>query len=68
MSFRIVRSSKFRHVFGALLSRDFSYENIRSSHNSNFNYLAVNSKFLAVILESRNGSVFIVIPLEKVSS
>ena len=63
----IVRSSKFRHVFGTASKRDKCYDNIRiskSPHDSNMS--AVNKKFLAVILESQGGGAFLVAPLAKV--
>ncbi|KAJ8978360.1 hypothetical protein NQ317_002669 [Molorchus minor] len=34
MSFRVVRSSKFRHVYGQALKREQCYDNIRVSKSS----------------------------------
>lgn len=67
MSFRVVRSSKFRHVYGTALKREHCYDNIRVSQSSwDSTFCAVNPKFLAVIVESAGGGAFIVLPLNKV--
>lgn len=69
MSFRIVRSSKFRHVYGTALKREQCYDNIRVSKSSwDSTFCAVNPKFLAIIVESAGGGAFIVLPHNKVSS
>lgn len=68
MSFRVVRSSKFRHVYGSALKREQCYDNIRVSKSSwDSTFCAVNPKFLAIIVESAGGGAFIVLPLNKVS-
>lgn len=68
MSFRVVRSSKFRHVYGQALKREQCYDNIRVSKSSwDSTFCAVNPKFLAIIVESAGGGAFIVLPLNKVS-
>lgn len=68
MSFRtIVRSSKYRHVFGQAQKRDQCYDNIRITKNSwDANFCAVNPKFLAVVIEAAGGGAFLVLPLNKV--
>jgi len=67
MSFRIVRSSKFRHVYGTALKREQCYDNIRVSKSSwDSTFCAVNPKFLAIIVESAGGGAFIVLPHNKV--
>ncbi|PSN41823.1 Coronin-1C [Blattella germanica] len=67
MSFRVVRSSKFRHVYGSALKREQCYDNIRVSKSSwDSTFCAVNPKFLAIIVESAGGGAFIVLPLSKV--
>ena len=69
MSFRVVRSSKFRHVYGSALKREQCYDNIRVSKSSwDSTFCAVNPKFLAIIVESAGGGAFIVLPLSKVST
>ncbi|KAL4705840.1 hypothetical protein ACJJTC_019275 [Scirpophaga incertulas] len=66
MSFRVVRSSKFRHVYGQALKREQCYDNIRVSKSSwDSTFCAVNPKFLAIIVESAGGGAFIVLPHNK---
>jgi len=68
MSFRVVRTSKFRHVYGTPLKREQCYDNIRVSKSSwDSTFCAVNPKFLAIIVESAGGGAFIVLPHNKVS-
>lgn len=68
MSFRVVRSSKFRHVYGQALKREQCYDNVRVSKSSwDSTFCAVNPKFLAIIVESAGGGAFIVLPHNKVS-
>eukprot|EP00049_Salpingoeca_infusionum_P017191 m.352076 g.352076 ORF g.352076 m.352076 type:complete len:465 (-) comp16432_c0_seq1:247-1641(-) len=65
MSFRIVRQSKFRHVFGTAQKREKCYDGIRTTKNAwDSPFCSVNSKFLAVVLESAGGGSFTVINLE----
>ena len=67
MSFRAVRVSKFRHVYGQAMKRDQCYDNVRVSKSSwDSTFCAVNPKFLAIIVESAGGGAFIVLPLAKV--
>lgn len=67
MSFRVVRSSKFRHVFGSACKREQCYDNIRITKNSwDSNFCAVNPKFLAIVIEAAGGGAFLVVPLSKV--
>jgi hypothetical protein len=67
MSFRVVRSSKFRHIYGNALKREQCYDNIRVSKSSwDSPFTAVNPKFVAIIVESAGGGAFIVLPHNKV--
>ena len=67
MSFRVVRQSKFRHVFGSNLKREQCYDNIRVSKASwDSTFCSVNPKFLAIIVESGGGGAFLVLPHAKV--
>lgn len=67
MSFRVVRNSKFRHVFGTPLKREQCYDNIRVSKSTwDATFCAVNPKFVAIITEAAGGGAFIVLPLHKV--
>lgn len=67
MSFRVVRQSKFRHIFGSNMKREQCYDNIRVSKSSwDSTFCSVNPKFLAVIVESGGGGAFLVVPLAKI--
>jgi coronin-1B/1C/6 len=67
MSFRVVRQSKFRHVFGQPLRRDQCFDNIRITKSSwDGTFCAVNPKYVAIITEAAGGGAFLVLPLEKV--
>lgn len=66
MSFRGIRQSKFRHVFGQPLKRDQCYDNIRITKSAwDSTFCAVNPKFVAIITEAAGGGAFLVLPLEK---
>ncbi|XP_034661537.1 coronin-6-like [Drosophila subobscura] len=61
---RLVRSSKFRHVYGQALKREHGFEDIRVSKTSwDSTLCSVNPKFVAIILETSGGGAFIVLPL-----
>lgn len=65
MSFRIVRQSKFRHVYGQALKREQCYDNIRITKNSwDSTFCAVNPKFIAIVIEAAGGGAFLVLPLK----
>ena len=67
MSFRGVRQSKFRHVFGQALKRDQCYDNIRITKSSwDSTFCAVNPKYLAIVTEAAGGGAFLVLALDKV--
>lgn len=67
MSRSIVRSSKFRHVFGQPLKADQCYDDMRISQMTwDSNFCSVNPKFVAMIVDSSGGGSFIVLPLTKV--
>ncbi|XP_061868241.1 coronin-6 isoform X3 [Colius striatus] len=66
MSRRVVRQSKFRHVFGQPVKADQMYEDIRVSKvTCDSSFCAVNPKFVAIIVEAGGGGAFIVLPLAK---
>uniref|UniRef100_A0A5F9DEN1 Coronin n=1 Tax=Oryctolagus cuniculus TaxID=9986 RepID=A0A5F9DEN1_RABIT len=68
MSRQVVRSSKFRHVFGQPAKADQCYEDVRVSQTTwDSGFCAVNPKFLALICEASGGGAFLVLPLCKVS-
>jgi len=63
---RIVRTSKFRHVFGTPSKKDDCFDNVpicRSSWDSNF--CDVNQCFIACILEVSGGGAFAVLTHEQ---
>ena len=63
-----VRSSKFRHLYGSPSKKESWYEGIKvttNAHDSNF--CEVNPKFLAIVIESTGGGVFLVLPINQVS-
>lgn len=66
---KVVRQSKFRHVFGQPVKNDQCYEDIRVSRVTwDSTFCAVNPKFLAVIVEASGGGAFLVLPLSKVGT
>ena len=66
MSFRAVRQSKFRHVFGKAEKKDLCYDGIKISRNAwDSPFCSINTKFLAVVLEAQGGGAFMVLPLTK---
>lgn len=69
MSRKVVRSSKFRHVFGQALKADQCYDDIRISQMTwDSNFCSVNPKFVAMIVDASGGGAFMVLPLNKVCS
>lgn len=65
---RVVRQSKFRHVFGQAVRNDQCYDDIRVSRVTwDSSFCAVNPKFVAIIIDASGGGAFIVLPLQKVS-
>ncbi|XP_064388419.1 coronin-1A-like [Halichondria panicea] len=62
----IVRSSKYRHVFGEAPKTDKCYTSVKINKGPwEGNMSSVNSKFLAVSMEGQGGGSFIVICLDK---
>ncbi|XP_028824583.1 coronin-1C-A isoform X2 [Denticeps clupeoides] len=63
---RVVRQSKFRHVFGQAVKNDQCYDDIRVSRVTwDSAFCAVNPKFVAIIVEASGGGAFLVLPLSK---
>ncbi|XP_016387396.1 uncharacterized protein LOC107723343 isoform X1 [Sinocyclocheilus rhinocerous] len=63
---RVVRQSKFRHVFGQAVKNDQCYDDIRVSRVTwDSAFCAVNPKFVAIIVEASGGGAFLVLPLLK---
>ncbi|CAN9506016.1 unnamed protein product [Ophioblennius macclurei] len=66
MSRKVVRSSKFRHVFGQAAKADQCYDDIRISQMTwDSNFCSVNPKFVAMIVDASGGGSFMVLPLIK---
>jgi coronin-1B/1C/6 len=60
---RVVRSSKFRHVFGAPFKKEECYDELKVTRNAwDSNYVAANPLFFGIIWESAGGGAFAVIP------
>ncbi|XP_076335049.1 coronin-2B-like isoform X2 [Tachypleus tridentatus] len=65
MTFRGVRNSKFRHLYGSPSRKEKCYECVRISMTAHDgNLCAVNPKFIAIITESTGGGSFLVLSLE----
>ncbi|KFO55883.1 Coronin-1B, partial [Corvus brachyrhynchos] len=66
-SFRkVVRQSKFRHVFGQPVKTEQCYDDIRVSRVTwDSTFCAVNPSFVAIIVEASGGGAFLVLPLHK---
>ncbi|XP_029018045.1 coronin-1C-A isoform X2 [Betta splendens] len=63
---RVVRQSKFRHVFGQPAKTDQCYDDIRVSRVTwDSAFCAVNPKYVAIIIEASGGGAFLVLPLHK---
>uniref|UniRef100_A0A3Q2FYQ0 Coronin, actin binding protein, 1B n=1 Tax=Cyprinodon variegatus TaxID=28743 RepID=A0A3Q2FYQ0_CYPVA len=68
MSFRrgVVRQSKFRHVFAQAWRAEHCLDDVRVSRVTWDGPLcAVNTKFIAVIIEAGGGGAFLVVPISK---
>ncbi|EMP37153.1 Coronin-1C [Chelonia mydas] len=66
---RVVRQSKFRHVFGQAVKNDQCYDDIRVSRVTwDSSFCVVNPKFVAIIIEASGGGAFLVLPLHKCCS
>lgn len=60
---RVVRSSKFRHVFGTPFKREECYDELKVTRSAwDSNYVAANPSYFAVIWESGGGGSFAVVP------
>ncbi|XP_042237872.1 coronin-1A-like isoform X1 [Homarus americanus] len=65
-TFRGIRSSKFRHVFGKGSRKENCYENVLITQKAHDTAAcAANPKFVAIAVEVAGGGAFIVLPLDK---
>lgn len=64
---KVVRQSKFRHVFGTAARKEHCYDGLRitKSNWEGSTHCAVNPKFLAIIVEMAGGGAFVVQPISK---
>uniref|UniRef100_A0A8C4Q244 Coronin n=1 Tax=Eptatretus burgeri TaxID=7764 RepID=A0A8C4Q244_EPTBU len=63
---KVVRYSKYRHVYGQAVKSDQCYDDIRVSRTTwDSTFSSVNPKFLAIIVEASGGGAFIVLPLSR---
>lgn len=63
---KIVRNSKFRHVYGQASKKQDCYDNIRITKSSwDSTFCDVNPKFIAIITEAAGGGSFLVLPIER---
>jgi coronin-1B/1C/6 len=63
---RVVRSSKFRHVFGAPAKKENTYDGIKPSRSAwDSNKVAASSKFIGVIWDAAGGGAFAVLDADK---
>lgn len=64
---RVVRSSKYRHVFGTAAKKEECWDNLKTSKSAwDSNKCAANSHLIGVIWESQGGGSFAVIPRKSV--
>jgi coronin-1B/1C/6 len=60
---KVVRSSKFRHVFGQPFKKEECYDELRVTRSAwDTNLISANPSFFAVILEAAGGGAFAVLP------
>jgi coronin-1B/1C/6 len=65
MAGRVVRASKYRHVFGTAPKREQTYDGVKVSRSAwDSNKIKVSTKNIAVMWEAGGGGAFAVIPLE----
>jgi len=63
---RVVRSSKFRHVFGAPAKKENCYDGIKPSRSAwDSNKVSASSKFIGVIWDAAGGGAFAVLDADK---
>jgi len=63
---RVVRSSKFRHVFGQAAKKENTYDGIKPSRSAwDSNKVSASSKFIGVIWDAAGGGAFAVLDSHK---
>ncbi|XP_006820760.1 coronin-1C-like [Saccoglossus kowalevskii] len=62
MSVRVVRQSKYRHIFGKVLKKENCYDGVRVTRSSqDGTFCSANSKFVAICIEAAGGGAFLVL-------
>lgn len=60
---RVVRSSKFRHVFGSVFKKEECYDELKVTRNAwDSNYVCANPNYFGLIWEAGGGGSFAVVP------
>jgi len=63
MASRVVRSSKYRHVFGTVFKKEECYDELRITRSSvDSNFITANPRYFGVVFQSSGGGCFAVIP------
>jgi len=63
---KVVRSSKYRHVFGTVAKKEDCYDDLRITRTAwDSNYITANPSYFAVIWEAGGGGALAVIPWSK---
>jgi len=63
---RVVRSSKYRHVFGQPFRKEDSYDELKVTRSAwDSNYIAASPSFFALIWEAGGGGSFAVLPFKQ---
>jgi len=62
---RVVRSSKYRHVFGQPFRKEDCYDELKVTRNAwDSNYIAANPNYFALVWEAGGGGSFAVVPFK----
>jgi WD40 repeat protein len=62
---RVVRSSKFRHVFGTAAKKELTYDGVKPTRSAwDSNKVAASNKFIGLIWDAQGGGAFAVIDVE----
>jgi len=63
---KVVRSSKFRHVFGTPAKREACFDGVKASRSAwDSNKVKASTKYLGLLWDAAGGGAFAVIPLEQ---
>jgi len=63
---RVVRSSKFRHVFGTPAKKELTYDGLKPSRSAwDNNKLTASNKYIGLIWDAGGGGAFVVLDIDK---